>query len=80
MTTPREKEVKKAEKTSQENLLFNNSEEILLTEKEIKDLEKKLENLEINSKTRTFFKSAHQFFKKLEENDFTISLEEIEKK
>ena len=79
MTTPREKEVKKAEKTHQENLLFNNSEEIVLTELEIKNIEKKLENIEINDKTRTFFKSAHQFFKKLEENEYTISLEEIEK-
>ncbi len=79
MTTLREKKVKKEKNIPQENLFFNDSEEIILSEKEIKDLKKKLENREINEKTRSFFKSAHQFFKKLEENNYTISLEEIEK-
>lgn len=55
------------------------SEEIILTEQEIQDLEKKLENKEIDDKTRSFFKSSHQFFKKLEENENLIALEEIEK-
>ena len=79
MTTPKENEVKKEEKVFEENLLFDDSEEIILTELEIQALEKKLENREIDEKTRSFFKSSHQFFKKLEENEYTISLEEIEK-
>ena len=79
MTTPKEKEVKKEEKAFEENFFFDDSEEILLTEQEIQDLEKKLENKEIDDKTRYFFKSSHQFFKKLEENEYIIALEEIEK-
>ena len=79
MTTLREKKVKKEKNIPQENLFFNDSEEIILSDKEIKDLKKKLENIDINEKTRSFFKSAHQFFKKLEKNNYTISLEEIEK-
>jgi len=79
MTTLREKKVKEEKKIPQENLFFNDSEEIILSEKEIKDLQKKLEDTDINKKTRSFFKSAHQFFKKLEQNNYTISLEEIEK-
>ncbi|KKK44788.1 hypothetical protein LCGC14_1550360 [marine sediment metagenome] len=79
MTTPREKEGKKEEKASEENFFFDDSEEIILTDQEIQDLEKKLENMEIDDKTRTFFKSSNQFFKKLEENEYIIALEEIEK-
>jgi len=79
MTTPKEKEVKKEGKISEENLFFDDSEEIILTEQEIQDLEKKLENREIDDKTRSFFKSSHQFYKKLEEKEYKISLEEIEK-
>ena len=79
MTTPKEKEVKKEEKISEENLFFDDSEEIILTEQEVQDLEKKLENREIDDKTRSFFKSSHQFYKKLEEKEYKISLEEIEK-
>jgi len=79
MTTPKEKEAKKEEKASEENLFFDDSEEIILTELEVQALKKKLENREIDEKTRSFFKSSHQFFKKLEENEYTISLEEIEK-
>ncbi len=79
MTTPKEKEVKKEEKASEENFFFDDSEEIILTEQEIQDLETKLENKEIDDKTRSFFKSSHQFFKKLEEKKYTIALEEIEK-
>ncbi len=79
MTTPKEKEVKKEEKVSEENFFFDDSEEIILTEQEIQDLEKKLENREIDDKTRSYFKSSHQFFKRLEENEYSISLEEIEK-
>ena len=79
MTTPKEKQMKKEEKEPCENFFFNYSEEIILTEQEIQDLEKKLEDREIDEKTRSFFKSSHQFYKKLEEKEFTISLEEIEK-
>jgi len=79
MTTPKEKEVKKEEKITEENLFFDDSEEIILTEQEVQDLEKKLENREIDDKTRSFFKSSHQFYKKLEEKEYKISLEEIEK-
>lgn len=79
MTTPKEKEVKKEEKISEENLFFDDSEEIILTEQEIQDLEEKLENREIDDKTRSFFKSSHQFYKRLEEKEYKISLEEIEK-
>ena len=79
MTTPKEKEVKKEEKISEENFFFDDSEEIILTEQEIQDLEKKLENKEIDDKTRSYFKSSHQFYKKLEEKEYIISLEEIEK-
>ena len=78
MTTPKEKEVKKEEKISEENLFFDDSEEIILTEQEIQDLEKKLENREIDDRTRSFFKSSHQFYKRLEEKEYKISLEEIE--
>ena len=79
MTTPKEKKVKKEEKITEENLFFDDSEEIILTEQEVQDLEKKLENREIDDKTRSFFKSSHQFYKKLEEKEYKISLEEIEK-
>lgn len=79
MTTPKEKEVKKEEKITEENLFFDDSEEIILTEQEVQDLEKKLENREIDDKTHSFFKSSHQFYKKLEEKEYKISLEEIEK-
>jgi len=79
MTAPREKEVKKEEKMPEENLSFDNSEEIVLAEQEIKNLEEKLEVIEIDDKTRSFFKSAHQFSKRLERNKNVISLEEIEK-
>jgi len=79
MTTPKEKEVKKEEKISEENLFFDDSEEIILTEQEVQDLEKKLENREIDDRTRSFFKSSHQFYKRLKEKDYKISLEEIEK-
>ena len=79
MTTPKEREVKKDEKMTEENFFFDNSEDIVLTEKEIKNLEYRLENKETDEKTRAFFKSAHYFSKKLRENDYTISLEEIEK-
>ena len=79
MTTPKEKEVKKKEKISEENLFFDDSEEIILTEQEVQDLEKKLENREIDDRTRSFFKSSHQFYKRLEEKEYKISLEEIEK-
>jgi len=79
MTTPKEKEVKKEEKITEENLFFDDSEDIILTEQEVQDLEKKLENREIDDKTRSFFKSSHQFYKKLEEKEYKISLEEIEK-
>lgn len=79
MTTPKEKEVKKEEKISEENLFFDDSEEIILTEQEVQDLEKKLENREIDDKTRSFFKSSHQFYKRLKEKEYKISLEEIEK-
>jgi hypothetical protein len=79
MTTPKEKEVRKEEKISEENLFFDDSEEIILTEQEIQDLEKKLENKKINDKTRSFFISSRQFYKKLGEKEYAISLEEIEK-
>lgn len=79
MTTPKEKEVKKEEKISEENLFFDDSEEIILTEQEVQDLEKKLENREIDDRTRSFFKSSHQFYKRLKEKEYKISLEEIEK-
>ena len=79
MTTPKEKEVKKEEKISEENLFFDDSEEIILTGQEVQDLEKKLENREIDDRTRSFFKSSHQFYKRLEEKEYKISLEEIEK-
>ena len=79
MTTPKEKEVKKEEKISEENFFFDDSEEIILTKQEIQDLKKKLENKEIDDKTRSFFKSSHQFYKKLKKNEYTTSLEVIEK-
>jgi hypothetical protein len=79
MTTPKEKEIKKDEKTSEENFFFDDSKEIILTEQEIQDLEKKLEYREIDEKTHSFFQSSHQFYKKLEEKEYIISLEEIEK-
>ncbi len=79
MTTSREKKAKKNGKIPEENLFFNDSEEFVITEQEAKDLEKKLENTKIDEETLSFFKSSHEFFKKLVENDFTISLEEIEK-
>ena len=79
MTTSREKKAKKIGKTPEENLFFDDSEEIIITEQEAKDLEKKLENTKIDEETLSFFKLSHKFFKKLVENDFTVSLEEIEK-
>ncbi len=79
MTTSREKEAEKDGKTPEENLFFDDSEEIVLTQQEARDLEEKLEITEIDDETRSFFKSSHDFFKKLTKNDFTISLEEIEK-
>jgi hypothetical protein len=79
MTTPKEKEARKEEKLSEENFFFDDSEEIILTKQEIQDLKKKLEDREIDEKTRSFFKSSYQFYKKLEEKEYIISLEEIEK-
>ncbi len=79
MTTPKDRDIKKEEKIMEENLFFDNSEEIILTEKETKDLENKFENKKIDVKTQAFFKSTHILSKKLRENANTISLEEIEK-
>ncbi len=79
MTTPKEKQMKKEEKISEENFYFDDSEEIILTEHEIQDLENKLENRVIDERTHSFFKSSHQFYQNLEEKEYTISLEEIEK-
>ncbi|MEJ2296524.1 MAG: hypothetical protein P8Y23_17390 [Candidatus Lokiarchaeota archaeon] len=79
MTTPKETEIKKEERIFEENFFFDDSEEIILTKHETQDLEKKLEDREIDDKTRSFFKSSHQLYKKLKEEEYTISLEEIEK-
>jgi hypothetical protein len=82
MTTP-QKNDKKENKTFQnrldENLFFNMEKDIILTEQELKALEKSLVNLKVDKKTSSFFKSAYKFYKKLEKNDFNISLEEIER-
>ena len=75
MTTSREKEAKKDGKTPEENLFFDDSEEIVLTQQEARDLEEKLEITEIDDETRSFFKSSHDFFTKLTKNDFIISFQ-----
>ncbi|MBN1801512.1 MAG: hypothetical protein JW891_08405 [Candidatus Lokiarchaeota archaeon] len=79
MTTSRDEEAKKNGKILKENLFFDDSEEIVLTEQEARDLEEKLDNTKIDKVTRSFFKSSYDFFKRLIKNDFIISLEEIEK-
>jgi hypothetical protein len=79
MTTPKEKEIKKEEGISEENFFFDDSEEIILNEQERRDLKKKFENRKFDEKARSFFKTSHRFYKKLEEKEYVITLEEIEK-
>jgi len=78
MTTPKDKEIREGAPEINENFFFKFNEELILTNHEVKQLEKSLANLELDDKTRSFFRSAHKFYKKLKENDFIISLEEIE--
>jgi len=64
----------------EENLSFSDDKEIILSDKEAKDLEVKLQNLDVDEQTRIFFKTTKNFFQKLKTNDFIISLEELENK
>lgn len=79
MTTPKEKGIERDRKLLEENLFFDNSEELILSKQENEDLKKKLTNINVDEKTCTFFKASHQFYKQLEKNQFIVSLEEIEK-
>jgi len=81
MTIPqknKEKKSKNFQHKINENLFFDQTQEITLTKDEVKSLKKSLTNLTVDKETSKFFKSAHQFYKKLKKNRFIITLEEIE--
>ncbi|HUY01540.1 MAG TPA: hypothetical protein VMV49_18395 [Candidatus Deferrimicrobium sp.] len=61
-----------------ENLSFSNDTEIILSDKEAKDLEVKLQDMKVDEQTKKFFKTTKSFYKKLKTNDFIITLEELE--
>ena len=67
------------EKGLDENFSCNENQELTLSKEEAKKLEKNLSNMKITNKDKLFFRSAYRLFKKLEENNFIISLEELEK-
>lgn len=69
----------KIEKVSNENFFFNENQELILSEDEVKKLEKNLCNFKTEEENKLFFKSAYKLYKKLEEKNFVISLEELEK-
>ncbi|TFG21541.1 MAG: hypothetical protein EU529_13335 [Promethearchaeota archaeon] len=80
MTTPKKKEEKGIHQLGgDENLFFDLSQEIIMTSQEAKLMEKSLKRMNINDKVKNFSKSNHQFYKKLKNNNFIISLEELEK-
>ena len=60
-----------------ENLYFHLNEDIIETEDDINRLKEILENTEIDDKTKSAFRSADNFYKKLMKNNYVISLEEI---
>lgn len=69
----------KFEKPLDENFTCNENQELNLSKEEVKILEKNLSDKKIKNKDKLFFRSAYRLYKKLEDNNFIISLEELEK-
>jgi len=76
-TTHKKKEIEK--KNFTENLFFHLDKDLILTSEEVERLKKSFKNAEVDPKTKEFFQSAHRLYDKLKQNNFTISLEEIQK-
>jgi len=76
-TTHKKKEIE--EKNFTENLFFHLDKDLTLTSEEVERLKKSFKNTEIDPQTKEFFQSAHRLYDKLKQNNFTISLEEIQK-
>jgi len=76
-TTHKKKEIEK--KNFTENLFFHLDKDLTLTSEEVERLKKSFKNAEIDPQTKEFFQSAHRLYDKLKQNNFTISLEEIQK-
>ncbi len=80
MTTTQKKEEKNIHRLRvDENLFFDLTQEIIMTPQEAKFLEENLKQINIDEKVKNFSKSNHQFYKKFKNNNFIISLEELEK-
>ncbi len=81
MTTLNKKEkIKEEQNYFNENLFFHLDQDLTLNDEEVKRIKKSLKSTEVNSKTKEFFQSARILYDKLKENNYTISLEEIQKK
>ena len=78
-TTDKKKEVEAEKKNYTENLFFHLDQDLTLSSEEIERIKRSLENTEVDPKTKEFFQSAHKLYDKLKQNNFTISLEEIQK-
>ncbi len=77
MTIINKKELEKEKKSFNENLYFHLDQDIIKNKNDIKRLKEILENEESDEETKASFRSADDFYRKLSENNFTISLEEI---
>lgn len=69
----------KLEDAPTENFSSNENQEFNLSKEETKQLEKNLSNMNIKTKDKLFFRSAYRLHKKLEDNNFIIPFEEMEK-
>ena len=76
-TSNKKKEVEK--KNFSENFFFHLDQDLTLTSEEVERIKKSLKNTEVDPKTKEFFQSAHRLYDKLKQNNFIISLEEIQK-
>lgn len=71
--------IKGEQKNFSENLFFHLDQDLTLNSEEAKRIKNSLKNTEVDSKTKKFFQSAHELYDKIKENNFIISLEEIQK-
>jgi len=78
-TTNKKKEGEARKKNFTENMFFHLDQDLTLTKEEVERIKKSLENTEVDPQTKEFFQSAHRLYDKLKQNNFTISLEEIQK-
>ncbi len=78
-TTDKKKEVEAEKKNFTENLFFHLDQDLTLTSEEVERIKRSLKNTEVDPKTKEFFQSAHRLYDKLKQDNFTISLEEIQK-